>query len=115
MQLRKLDKERLSFVCETKNISKKQERLVEALKNEKIQLQDRLNAISIGPHAQRELKVRPQTILIYHTSRLLTPNLNSFPLLLDRTQNTFPFKATRRHRSNDQREKSPIVGAQRAH
>lgn len=57
-QLRKLDKERLAFISEKKNISIKRERLIEALKKEKIQLQERLNAISVGPHAQRELKVR---------------------------------------------------------
>lgn len=58
MQLRKLDKERLAFITEKKNISIKRERLIETLKKEKIQLQERLNAISVGPHAQRELKVR---------------------------------------------------------
>lgn len=57
MQLRKLDKERLSFICEKKNVNLKRERQIAALKKEKIQLQERLNAISIGPHAQRELKV----------------------------------------------------------
>lgn len=61
LQLRKLDKERQSFICEKKNISIKRERLIEALKKEKLQLQERLNAISIGPHAQRELKVRAPT------------------------------------------------------
>lgn len=60
-QLRKLDKERLAFICEKKNVSIKRERLIEALKKEKLQLQERLNAISIGPHAQRELKVRKST------------------------------------------------------
>lgn len=61
LQLRKLDKERLSFICEKKNVSIKRERLIEALKKEKVQLQERLNAISVGPHAQRELKVRIPT------------------------------------------------------
>lgn len=66
----------MSFICEKKNVSIKRERLIEALKKEKIQLQERLNAISIGPHAQRELKVRTDTkmhfIIIFHEITLLT-------------------------------------------
>lgn len=45
------------FICEKKNAAMRRDRLVETLKKEKLQLQERLNAISTGPHAQRELKV----------------------------------------------------------
>lgn len=57
LQLRKLEKDRTTFICEKKNAAVKRERLIETLKKEKVQLQERLNAISTGPHAQRELKV----------------------------------------------------------
>lgn len=47
----------MTFICDKKNAAVKRERLIETLKKEKVQLQERLNAISTGPHAQRELKV----------------------------------------------------------
>lgn len=47
----------MSFICEKKNASVKRDRFIEALKKEKQQLQERLDAVSVGPHAQRELKV----------------------------------------------------------
>lgn len=59
--MRKLDKERVSFVCEKKNAGVKRDRLIEALKKEKQQLQERLDAVSVGPHAQHELKVGCKT------------------------------------------------------
>lgn len=47
----------MTFICDKKNAAVKRERLIETLKKEKVNLQERLNAISTGPHAQRELKV----------------------------------------------------------
>lgn len=73
MQLRKLEKDRLSFICEKKNAAVKRDRLIETLKKEKLQLQDRLDAISTGPHAQRELKVSLQIFKSFLTLKLLHP------------------------------------------
>lgn len=56
-QVRKLDKERSAFICEKKNGAQKRERLIETLKKERAHLQDRLNAITTGPHVQHDLKV----------------------------------------------------------
>lgn len=79
LQLRKLDKDRMLFVCEKKNAAMKRDRLIETLKKEKMQLQDRLDAISTGPHAQRELKVRSNdmrvqtvTLFVKYSSNFLS-------------------------------------------
>lgn len=55
--MRKLEKERTKFVFEKRNVALKRDRLIETLKKERLQLQDRLNAVTTGPHAQREIRV----------------------------------------------------------
>lgn len=57
-QLRKLDNERSKFILAKRSSSQKRDHLIESLKKERNQLQERLNAITSGPHAQQELKVR---------------------------------------------------------
>lgn len=57
-KLRKLEKDRINFLSEKKNAAAKRERLIVTLKKERAQLQDRLGAITTGPHAQNELRVR---------------------------------------------------------
>lgn len=73
-QLRKLDKERVSFVCEKKNASVKRDRLIEAMKKEKQQLQERLDAVSVGPHAQHELKVVKHIQIKYFKHQIFIEN-----------------------------------------
>lgn len=55
--MRKLEKERIKFVLEKRNVALKRDRLIETLKKERVQLQDRLNAVTTGRHAQREIRV----------------------------------------------------------
>lgn len=55
--MRKLEKERTKFILVKRSASQKRDHLIESLKIERNQLQERLSAITSGPHAQQELKV----------------------------------------------------------
>lgn len=55
--MRKLEKERTKFIMAKRSANQKRDHLIESLKKERNQLQERLNAITSGPHAQQELKV----------------------------------------------------------
>lgn len=66
----------MTFICDKKNAAAKRERLIETLKKEKVQLQERLNAISTGPHAQRELKVNCLFPMHFFSKFLINLNAN---------------------------------------
>lgn len=57
LQIRKMEKDRILFLDEKKNAMAKRERLLDTLKRERQQLQERLMALHHGPHARRESKV----------------------------------------------------------
>lgn len=57
LQLRKMEKDRILFLDEKRNAMAKRERLLDTLKRERQQLQDRLMALRHGPHARNESKV----------------------------------------------------------
>lgn len=56
-QLRKMEKDRVLFLDEKRNAMARRERLLDTLKRERQQLQDRLMALRHGPHARNESKV----------------------------------------------------------
>lgn len=91
-QLRKLDKDRMLFVCEKKNAAMKRDRLIETLRKEKLQLQDRLDAISSGPHAQRELKVRSNDMHVLTGALFVEYFINSLSILIFFSSPVPPFR-----------------------
>lgn len=52
-----MEKDRILFLDEKKNAMAKRERLLDTLKRERHQLQERLMALQHGPHARQESKV----------------------------------------------------------
>lgn len=68
LQLRKMEKDRNIFLDGKKFMMAKRERLLDTLKRERNQLQERLMALHHGPHARKESKVNKITI---HFSNLI--------------------------------------------
>lgn len=59
-----MEKDRVLFLDEKRNAMMKRTRLLETLKKEQNDLQERLNIMQTGPHARKESKVRSNRVCL---------------------------------------------------